>query len=316
MRTVRVGLVIALAAALLYAPFYFAPFRVFQLSLLFAYVCALLGLNLLTGHGGQISLGHGAFFALGAYVTAILMERLPAAFTYLVALPVAGLAAFALGFAFGIPALRLRGLYLALGTLALSVVTPPLLRRFEPLTGGSGGIGVTEPQAPAFVPLARDQWIYLVALGVTVLLGWWARNLARGRVGRALAAVRDNEIAAESTGVELARVKTLAFAVASAFAGVGGALYTWVIAFVSPESFGLLLSINLLAGLVVGGLATTAGPVIGAAFLLFVPPLAARINDAVPGVVFGALLIGTVLVAPQGIAGLLARLVPARGEAS
>lgn len=128
MRTVRVGLVIALAAALLYAPFYFAPFRVFQLSLLFAYVCALLGLNLLTGHGGQISLGHGAFFALGAYVTAILMERLPAAFTYLVALPVAGLAAFALGFAFGIPALRLRGLYLALGTLALSVVTPRATR--------------------------------------------------------------------------------------------------------------------------------------------------------------------------------------------
>lgn len=306
-RALVLGVGTAVAAGLAYVPFYFTPFRVFQLSLLLAWACALLGLNLLTGYSGQISLGHGAFFALGGYVAAILMTAWDGAAAALLALPLAAVVTFVVGFAFGIPALRLRGLYLALGTLALSVATPPLLRRFEGVTGGSAGLSAGNPPVPEAVPLAPDQWVYFLVLAVTVLLTVWARNLSAGRVGRALVALRDNETAAQTMGVQLSRYKTTVFAIASMYAGVAGCLYTWIIGFVSPESFGLLLSINLLAALVVGGLATIAGPFLGAAYILFVPALTERINGAIPGLVSGALLIGIVLLAPHGLAGLLRR---------
>ena len=308
-RYVRIGLRVLVVVLALLPPFALPPFRVFQLTVLLAFAIALLGLNLLVGYSGQISLGHGAFFALGAYTAAILMDRFDAAATYLAALPVAMLLCFAVGLALGIPALRLRGLYLALGTLALSVVTPPLLRRFDSLTGGATGIRVDQPSAPGVVGLAQDQWLYLLALVVFAAGLAWLVNLRRGRVGRALVAIRENDIAAASMGVALPRNKALAFAVASTYAGVGGVVYTWTIGFVSPESFGLLLSIDLLAGLVVGGIATTFGPLLGAAFLQYVPIFAEQINDAMPGVVFGALLIAVVLVAPHGLAGLLRRLL-------
>ncbi|MGH3328333.1 MAG: branched-chain amino acid ABC transporter permease [Streptomycetales bacterium] len=307
------------AGIVVYLPFYFTPFNVFQLTLVITYAVGLLGLNLLVGYGGQISLGHGAFFAVGAYTAAVLIDRFSV--PHLVTLPAAAALSFALGFAFGVPALRLRGLYLALVTLSLAVITPPLLKRFESVTGGSMGLTVDKPAAPEWSGLADDQWLYFLALLVAVVAFAAARNLLRSRVGRALLALRENQVAAQVMGVPLARYKTLAFAWSAMYAGVAGALSTWAIGFVSPDSFMIVLSISLLASLVVGGLASLSGPVYGAAFYVFVPSVAQSFSKAAPGIVFGLLLIGTMYVAPSGIAGLLrqtgrrlVRLVPQARE--
>ncbi|MEQ4715619.1 branched-chain amino acid ABC transporter permease [Nonomuraea sp. B19D2] len=309
LRTTRLrwaGAAVLLVAAC-YAPFQLAPFHVFQLTMVLVYAVALLGLNLLVGHAGQISLGHGAFFAVGAYATAILLDRW--ALPYPLTLPVAAGAAFVLGLAFGLPAMRLRGLYLALVTLAVAIFLVPLLKRFEAVTGGSMGLTLAKPAPPGWSGLAEDQWLYFLTLLVAVAAFLVAGSLLRSRVGRALHAVRDDEAAAEVMGVRLSSYKTLAFAWSAMFAGAAGCLYTWVIGFVSPDSFTVNLSITLLAGLVVGGLGSLSGPVLGGLFVMFVPGIAQDINDAAPGVVFGLLIIAVMYVAPTGLAGLAGRLV-------
>ncbi|MET7327227.1 branched-chain amino acid ABC transporter permease [Nonomuraea sp. NPDC005650] len=297
----------ALLAAACYAPFQLAPFHVFQLTMVLVYAVALLGLNLLVGHAGQISLGHGAFFAVGAYATAILLDRW--ALPYPLTLPVAAGAAFVLGLAFGLPAMRLRGLYLALVTLAVAIFLVPLLKRFEPVTGGSMGLTLAKPAPPAWSGLAEDQWLYFLTLAVAVASFLVAGSLLRSRVGRALHAMRDDEMAAEVMGVRLSFYKTFAFAWSAMFAGAAGCLYTWVIGFVSPDSFTVNLSITLLAGLVVGGLGSLSGPVLGGLFVMFVPSIAQDVNDAAPGVIFGLLIIAVMYVAPTGLAGLAGRLI-------
>lgn len=292
-----------LAAIVIYFPFYFPPFTVFQLTLVIVYSIALLGLNLLIGYTGQISLGHGAFFAVGAYTAAVLIDTYGV--HYLATIPPAAALSFVLGFAFGVPALRLHGLYLALVTLSLAVITPPLLKRFEPVTGGSMGLTVDKPTAPAWTGLAEDQWLYFLALVFAVVAFVAARNLLRSRAGRALHSIRESPIAAQVSGVQLSRYKTLVFAWSAMYAGTAGAISTWAIGFVSPDSFMVLLSIGFLAALVVGGLAALSGPIFGAAFYVFVPSLAQDVNKAAPGIIFGALLILAMHVAPTGIAGLL-----------
>ncbi|WP_369166910.1 branched-chain amino acid ABC transporter permease [Streptomyces sp. R28] len=306
-RRLRAALTVLLAAALAVgAPFYFAPFQVFQLTMVLLYAVALAGLNLLVGFGGQISLGHGAFFAAGAYTAAVMLDRYDSG--HLATLPAAAAGCFLLGLGFGVPALRLRGLYLALVTLAFAVFLPPLLKRLEPVTGGSMGLTVDKPQPPAWSGLAEDQWMYLVVLAVAAAALLLARNLLRSRVGRALLAVRDNESAAEVMGVRLSLHKTLAFAWSAMFAGVAGCLYTWVIGFVSPDSFSFVVSITLLAGLVVGGLGSLYGPLLGAAFVMYVPSVSQDVSEAAPGVVFGLLIITVMFVAPTGLAGLPGRV--------
>lgn len=298
-------LVALTTAAVLGAPFFFAPFRVFQLTMVLVYAVALTGLNLLTGYGGQISLGHGAFFAAGAYGTAVLLDRFE--LPHVATLPAAAAGTFLIGLGIGIPALRLRGLYLALVTLSLAIFVPPLLKRFESVTGGSMGLTVSKPQPPAWTGLAEDQWLYFLCLVVTVVALVVARNLLRSRAGRGLLAIRENETAAEVMGVRLSSHKTLAFAWSAMYAGTAGCLYTWVIGFVSPDSFAFTLSITLLAGLVVGGLASLSGPLYGAAFVMYVPSVAQDVSKAAPGVVFGLLIIVAMYVAPTGIAGLVGR---------
>lgn len=300
-RVKAVGLVVLLAVAL-WLPTYFVPYRVFQFTTVLVYAIAVLGLGLLTGYNGQISLGHGAFYAAGAYTTAILME---AGLPYLLAIPPAALLTFVLGFALGVPALRLHGPYLALVTLGVAAVTPPLLKRFSGLTGGSMGLSVSSPDAPGWSGLANDQWLYYLTLAFAVGMFALARNLVHSRAGRAMIAIRDDELAARTMGVPLARVKTRAFAWSAMYAGVAGGLSTWVIGFLSPDSFAVTVSIQFLAALVVGGLGTIFGPLFGAAFLVFIPNLSQDINDAAPGIAFGALLILAMYVAPGGIAGLL-----------
>ncbi|MET7773586.1 branched-chain amino acid ABC transporter permease [Nocardia sp. NPDC005366] len=288
-----------------YAPFELAPFRTFQLAMAMIYAIALLGLNLVVGHTGQISLGHGAFFALGAYTAAVLMDRWDT--PYPATLPIAAAVTFVIGFALGIPVLRLRGLYLALVTLAIAIFTVPLLKRFDDITGGSMGLTLPKPKPPAWTGLAEDQWLYFLALATTLICFLLVAGVLRSRVGRAVHAIRDNEIAAEVLGVRLAHYKTLAFAWSATLAGVAGCVYTWVIAYVSPDSFAVTLSITLLAGLVVGGLGTQWGPVLGGLFVMYVPNFAQDINQAAPSVIFGLLIIAVMYLAPNGLAGLAGR---------
>ncbi|GAA3446493.1 branched-chain amino acid ABC transporter permease [Planomonospora venezuelensis] len=296
----------ALLAVACSLPFQLVPFRVFQFTMVLVYAVALLGLNLLVGHAGQISLGHGAFFAVGAYGTAIMLDRWDV--PHVLTLPAAAATAFALGLALGLPAMRLRGLYLALVTLAIAIFLVPLLKRFESVTGGSMGLTLGKPAPPAWTGLAEDQWLYFLALAVAVAAFLLARGLLHSRVGRALHAVRDNEAAAEVMGVRLSFYKTLAFAWSAMFAGAAGSVYTWVIGFVSPDSFAVTLSITLLAGIVVGGLGSFSGPLLGGLFVMFVPGISQDVNDAAPGVIFGLLIITVMYVAPTGLAGLAGRV--------
>jgi branched-chain amino acid transport system permease protein len=286
-------------------PFLFGPFRVGQFTLVLAYAVAILGLNVLVGYSGQISLGHGAFFALGAYTAAILIQD--AGFPHLLALPAAGLLGFAAGLAFGLPALRVRGIYLALLTLGLAVATPPLIKRFDSLTGGSQGINVSQPSAPGGLGLAPDQFVYLLTLVIAVPLFLLVANLLRGRIGRALTAIRDREIVAKSLGVDLARYKAYAFAVSAGYAALGGCLYVYSVGYVSPESFPLVLSISFLAAVVVGGLATVSGAVLGALFIVLVPEYAADVDEALSGVIYGAVIILVMYLEPGGAMGGIRR---------
>jgi branched-chain amino acid transport system permease protein len=293
-------------------PFLFGSYRVGQFTLVLAYAVAVLGLNLLVGYAGQISLGHGAFFALGAYTSAILIEK--AGLPHLAVVPIAGAVCFAAGLLLGLPALRLRGLYLALVTLALAVAVPQLIKRFDGLTEGTQGINVPQPAAPGWVPLADDQFLYFLTLLFAVPMFVLAANLVRGRVGRAFVAIRENEIAAKAMGVDLAIFKTGAFAVSSMYAGVAGALYVFSIAFVAPESFTLTLSFAFLAAVVVGGLATISGAIFGALFIEFVPVWAGDVNEALAGVIYGAVLIVFVYALRDGVAGLLRRIARMIGK--
>ncbi len=253
-------LILAVLAVLAIAlPFVASSYRTFQLTLVMVYAIALLGLNILTGYNGQISLGHGAFYAMGAYCAAILMDKLGV--PYWATVPVAGAVCLVAGFLFGLPALRLEGLYLALATFALGVAMPQLLKykALEGWTGGVQGIVILKPEAPFGIPLNADQWLYFFTLAITVLmflLGW---NLLRGRVGRALVAIRDHPIAAEAMGVNNALYKSLAFGVSAMYTGIAGALGAIAVQFVAPDSFNIFLSIMLLVGIVIGGLASISG---------------------------------------------------------
>jgi branched-chain amino acid transport system permease protein len=303
----RAGLIAGGLAVAMTVPFLFGPYRVGQFTLVLAYAVAVLGLNLLVGYSGQISLGHGAFFALGAYMSAILITKLD--FPHLATLPIAAAVCFAAGLMLGVPALRLRGLYLALLTLGVAIAVPQLIKRFDGLTDGTQGINVPKPEAPGWIPLADDQFLYFLTLVLAIPMFVLARNIVRGRTGRALVAVRENEIAAKAMGVNLARTKTLAFALSGMYAGVAGVLYVFSIAFVAPESFTLAISFAFLAAIVVGGLGTIVGAVFGALFIEFVPVYASDVNEALAGVIYGAVLILFMYVLRDGVVGLGPRIM-------
>jgi branched-chain amino acid transport system permease protein len=299
-------LVIVPALAL---PFLLSNFRLFQFTLVFVNAIALLGLNILTGYSGQISLGHSAFYALGAYTSAIMIDKWNV--HYALTIPLAGVLCLVAGFLFGIPALRLEGLYLALATFALSLAVPQILKYFEHWTGGSQGIVLSKPDPPFGLPLTADQWLYFMTLAVLALLFWLAANLLAGRTGRAIMAIRDNPIAAQAMGIDTALYKSLTFGVSAAYTGVAGALGALVIAFVAPDAFNVFLSITFLVGIVVGGLASIPGAIFGAFFIQFVPNWAQDISKAAPWAIYGLFLILFMYVMPLGIAGSL-RLAWAR----
>jgi branched-chain amino acid transport system permease protein len=303
-RNQLLGLALLLVGACV-LPFLISNYRVFQFTLVLVYAIALLGLNMLTGYNGQISLGHGAFYAIGAYVAAILMDKFGV--PYWLTLPAAGAVCLVVGFLFGLPALRLEGLYLSLATFALGVAMPQILKYkgFEHWTGGVQGIVIVKPDPPAWLAVSQDQWLYFVALVTLLLLfliGW---NLLRGRIGRAMVAIRDSSVAAQAMGVNTAMVKSLTFGVSAMYTGIAGALGAIAIQFVAPDTFTVFLSITLVVGIVVGGLASISGAIWGALFIQFVPNVADQISKAAPWAIWGVSLILFMYVMPTGVAGLI-----------
>lgn len=305
----------ALLVAALAAPLVASDYHVLQLTQIAVYAIAVLGLNLLTGFSGQISLGNGAFYALGAYTAGILMTH--AGVPYWATPPLAGAVCFLAGFLFGRSVTRLEGLYLALATFALATATPQILKldTLERWTGGAQGVDLSsfKPRSP--IPGVGDgQWLYFFCLAVAIVLFAAAWNVVRGRTGRALLALRDHPIAAGTMGVDVVAYKSRAFGVSAMYTGVAGALGALVAGFIGPDSFQILLSIQFLVGGVVGGIASIFGALFGAVFIELVPDLTKQISELSPSLhwladlqypAYGALLILTMLVIPGGLAGLV-----------
>jgi branched-chain amino acid transport system permease protein len=297
-----------LAALAIAITFVGKGFQLFQATMVLSYAIALVGLNILTGYNGQISLGHGAFYAIGAYTTGILMEH--GGVPYWATVPAAAVVCLVVGYLFGRPALKLEGLYLALATFALGVAMPQLLKykHLEAWTGGVQGIVLMKPEAPFGLALDADQWLYLFALFVTVIMFVIAHNLLQSGTGRAMRAIRDHAMAAESMGVDIKHYKAMTFGVSAAFTGVGGALSAIAVQFVAPDSFTLFLSISLLVGVVIGGVGTLWGAIFGAIFIMFVPSLAEKVSQSAPWAIYGVVLIAIMFAMPGGVVGLLRKI--------
>jgi len=320
-------------------PTFVSDFKAQQYAYVGIYLIALLGLNVLTGYTGQISLGHGAFMAIGGYTSAILMVGneqfggpIGGGVEDFWTIPVAGVVAGLVGLAFGLPALRLSGLYLALATFAIAVAMPSAIKRFADFTGGGTGINLFgKPELTGGLTgvtvlgrqLSFNDWLYYLAWTIALVAFAVAWLILRGRTGRAFRAVRDSETAAVSSGVSLARYKTLAFGISAAYAGVAGALFAVANTYVNPDTFPIALSIFLLVGVVVGGLGGLSGLVFGAIFIEFLPLWAQGedLGSHLPGflvdetkkpggpaIVYGVVLILLMFALPSGVGGLFRRV--------
>lgn len=314
----------ALIAAVVVAPLLSSNYRTFQLAFVAIYLIALVGLNILTGFTGQISLGHGAFMGVGAYTTTILV--VDHGWNNLLTLPVAGLVAGVAGLAFGLPATRFSGPYLALATFAIPLSFIGLLKRFPHFTGGTLGKQLPTAQAQFGIDATPSVWIYIVSWTVAIAMLVAAYLVVQGRFGRALRSVRDSEIAATASGVSTAGVKTVAFGISALYCGVAGGLFAMAVTYVNPDTFPIDLSILLLVGIVLGGAGSLGGMVFGALFVEFIritwgPWLLElvsnvhHVNTRAPGsslVVYGVVLLLVLYVAPAGAAGLVRRFVLGR----
>ena len=286
-------------------PFFMDGYTTFQATLVMIYAIAILGLNLLTGFNGQFSLGHSAFYAIGAYTAAILYFHY--GWPVYATIPVGGIVCFVAGFLFGLPALRLEGLYLALATFALGIAIPQILKssHLEELTGGVQGLDVFRPAVPEMLPLTMDQWWYLIVFVIMLFMFWVAWNLINSRTGRAMMAIRDNSIAAKSMGVSTSLYKSLTFGVSAFYTGVAGSLSAIIIEFVAPDSFTFQLSILLFIGMVVGGTGSIWGALFGGLFILVIPNFAEEISTGLSYAIFGIILILIIYVMPSGFTGLV-----------
>lgn len=297
------GSMLVVAAVLCVLPFVLSDYNISLVAQVGIFFIAVLGLNILTGYTGQISIGHGAFMMIGGYTTAIMSRD---HHTNLVVTMVMAFAiCFVVGLIVGLPALRLSGAYLALVTFALAVSLPQLPLQYSTFLGGSGGVQTSTTPS--------NLWVYSAAWACSAILFVLAWLILRGRVGRAFRAVRDSEIAAVASGVELPVYKTLAFGISAAYAGVAGSLFVLALnGFAQPSEFDIFLSLELLVGAAVAGLGSLWGILIGAAFVGLLP----QVSTSVPvigqehgrDVVFGAAVILVMLLLPDGFAGLLARI--------
>ncbi len=307
----RAGAVLAILALLAIAailPLLASDYRISQATMTIIMAIGVLGLNMLVGYNGQISLGHGAIYALGAYTAAILIDRV--GLPWWATIPIAGAVCFAFGFLFGWPALRLKGHYLALATFALALAAPQLLKdkALEQWTGGVQGIVLTPPEAPFGWALSPDQWLYYVTTLIAAAMFLAAWNILRGRLGRAMIAIREQPIAASAMGVNVPYVKAMTFGISSMYTGVAGALGAIATAFVAPDSFGMFVSIFFLVGVIVGGIGTISGALVGALFIQFVPDLADQVSKSAPSAIYALFLIVSMRLMPTGVVGLIRSL--------
>jgi len=298
-----------LAVLLLIAPFMLGDFYVGEFSYVFILAIAGVGLMLLLGFTGLASLGHGAFMAIGAYTNTYLITK---GVPFLISFPMAGVVAMLAGIAIAIPANRMTGIYLAIATLAFSQIVEQLIIRWESVTRGFQGMPVPPPELLGHT-LSRPWEFYYLCLFVLVVIVFAAINLTRSPTGRAMVAIRDSEISAQSLGVNLVRYKTIAFALSAAITGLGGALLAHKMRFISPDAFNILLSIQLLLMVVVGGLGSIHGAILGAIFVGGLPQAIALMRDYLPTVIartpglepglFGIVMVSVVLFEPLGIYG-------------
>lgn len=299
----------ALMLLLFAAPWIFPEYWLAQLTFVLIYSIAGLGLMLLAGFTGLFSIGHAAFLGVGAYTQAVLTN---AGLPFPLALLCAGLLSAAVGVVVGLPALRVKGIYLGIATLSFGFIVEEVLARWESVTGGNAGIHVKLPEMFGW-QLQSGESFYFLCLVITVLATLAILNLLRSATGRAFVAIRDSEISAQSMGIHLARYKTLSFALSAALAGIGGALYAHKLQFISPDQFNILQSIDLLLMVVIGGLGSVHGAFLGAIFLITMPQAIALIKDWLPAAigqapglqsfVYGAVLVAFVLFEPLGLYG-------------
>ncbi|MFO1288410.1 MAG: branched-chain amino acid ABC transporter permease [Rubrivivax sp.] len=298
-----------LGLVLLAAPWGLPEYWLAQLTFVLIYSVVGLGLMLLAGFTGLFSIGHAAFLGVGAYTQTVLVN---AGWPFPLTLACAALLSAAVGVVVGLPALRVKGIYLGIATLAFGFIVEEVLARWESVTGGNAGLHVKAPGIGGW-KLDSGVEFYFLCLAVAVLATLGIVNLLRSPTGRAFVAIRDSEISAQSMGIHLARYKTLSFAVSAALAGLGGALYAHKIQFLSPDQFSILQSIDLLLMVVIGGLGSVHGAFLGAIFLITMPQLIALGKDSLPdvigqapglqAVVYGAVLVGFVLFEPLGLYG-------------
>jgi branched-chain amino acid transport system permease protein len=303
------GLAAALAVAVAgYALFLADGFVVYILTTLAVFIISALGLNLLVGYTGQISLGHAAFLAVGAYTHVVLYTQgTPLPVSVALAALVAGLS----GFLVGIPALRLKGPYLAIATLGFQVSVDQILGRWDAVTGGRMGLGVPLPEEAVLLArlagLDRERVYSVCTMALAGLSAVAVYNIARSRVGRAFVAIRDNETAAEAMGVGLVRYKTMAFAISAALTGMAGACYAHLFDRINPSNFSLIMSIEMLVMILVGGLASVLGSVMGACLLVFLQNFLSEFQEY-QSIVIGSILVGVLLFEPMGMRGRWLRI--------
>jgi branched-chain amino acid transport system permease protein len=299
----------AIVLATLIAPLLLPGFITFQLTQIIGFALALVGLNVLAGWAGQPCLGHGAFFAIGAYITAVLTQH---AVPWWIALPAASILGSGIAFVLGKPILRLERTYLALATFALALAVPQLLHfsAFEQWVGGATGLQITRPSPPAWMSsfATEDAGMYWIALFTALSATIGVEVMLRGRLGLELRAIRDHSIAASACGIDVTRAKMLAFSLSAALACLGGGLYALSVQLVTPDSFTLFLSLTMLVALTIGGAGTTAGPWIGAVFVQVVPTLAEKVSTAAPWAIFGCAVLLVVFLEPRGLLVLVRRL--------
>ena len=303
----RRAALVAGGAVLLAWPLLVPRYFVFLTSLIVVNASVGMGLKLLSGYTNQLSFGHAGFFAVGAYVAAVLTVREPA-LPVVLTLALAGLATALVGLALGVPCLRLEGLYLAMATLAFGFVVVEAILTLDWLTRGNDGLAVPVARLGPLA-LASDAAKYYLVLAVGVLMVAAAVNIARTRTGRALLAIRESEIAAQASGVHLAAYKTLAFAVSAFYTGVAGGLFAFVVGFISPDAFDVFLSVDFVAMIIVGGLGSIPGSILGAAVITLVYDWLAAFQNYRP-LFFGLILIGCMLFMPGGIASRVPRRTP------
>jgi len=300
---------LALVAGAVLAPLVLDDYFTSQLTFICMYSIATVGLMLLTGYTGQISMGHAAFLGIGAFTSAILTAR---GVPFVLALPAAGVLAALVGILIGLPALRLSGLYLAIATMGFGFIVDEILVRWESLTNGNMGM-IVDPPCIGPLIIESERSYYYLTLVVLILTILASRNILRSPTGRAMIAIRDSEVAAQAMGISMAKFKTMAFSISAFFTGVAGSLYAHKLSFINPESFTILVSIELLAMIIIGGLGSLHGAVFGAAFVIFLPQLIIMTKDYMPKyladqtglepALYGLMIILFILFEPMGIYG-------------